>query len=743
MWNKVKELFWKGRGVWISAPGVAAVVILLRGTGLLQAWEWAVLDQYVRWKPPESKDERIVIVGIDEADLHYFGQAIIPDGVYAQLLEKLKARKPRAIGLDIYRDVPVGKGNQQLIEVFQSTPNLVGIEKVIGDSRRQRVAPPPGLKQVGANDLLIDADHRIRRGLLFVDDQYGKTIPALGMYLAGLYLDAEDIVFTKVEGTNNWRLGKAVFSRFRSNDGGYVGAKDGGYQILLNYRGPAQTFETVSMSDILEERVSPDWGRDRIILIGGVGETFQDLFFTSYTILPDQRMSGVEIHAHITSQILSAAKDERPLIQTWADWGEWLWIFLWAGVGTTLTWKWRYTSGLSSFYFQRGTGLILSAGFLLGSTYIALVVGWWIPVVPAFLALGGSALAITAYVARTAGKIRRAFGRYLTDEVVANLLESKEGLKLGGQRRKITILTSDLRGFTAFSERLPAEEVINILNLYLGHMADVITSYQGTIDEFMGDGILVLFGAPTARVDDAIRAVACAVAMQLEMVAVNEQMKQLGLPPLEMGIGINTGEVVVGNIGSEKRTKYGVVGSQVNLTYRIESYTLGGQIIISERTLQESGSSTIINDRKEVKPKGVKEPINIYEVIGVAGEYNLFLPTQEEEFLTLADKIEIQYKLMDGKHVSGSLFKGSLVKLSTKGAQVSSEHVGEQSLPPGLSNIKLNLLNEPPGEISEDIYAKVLDKPSTKGCFYIHFTAKPLTVAARLDAIYKISRKLA
>ncbi|NER32182.1 MAG: adenylate/guanylate cyclase domain-containing protein, partial [Symploca sp. SIO1C4] len=214
-------------------------------------------------------------------------------------------------------------------------------------------------------------------------------------------------------------------------------------------------------------------------------------------------------------------------------------------------------------------------------------------------------------------------------------------------------------------------------------------------------------------------------------------MKQLGLPSLEMGIGINTGEVVVGNIGSEKRTKYGVVGSQVNLTYRIESYTLGGQIIISERTLQEAGTNTIINDRKEVKPKGVKEPINIYEVIGVAGNYNLFLPTQEEEFLTLSDKIEIQYKLMDGKHVSEPLFRGSLVKLSTKGAQVSVENVGEKSLPRGLNNIKLNLLNESQGEVSEDIYAKVLDKPSTNGCFYIHFTARPPTVAARLDAIYK------
>ena len=163
---------------------------------------------------------------------------------------------------------------------------------------------------------------------------------------------------------------------------------------------------------------------------------------------------------------------------------------------------------------------------------------------------------ITAYIARSAQDIRKTFGRYLTDEVVATLLESPEGLQLGGEHRKITILTSDLRGFTATSERLPPEEVVKILNFYLGYMADVITKYQGTIDEFMGDGILVLFGAPIAREDDPARAVACAIDMQLVMEPINKQIKEWGLTPLEMGIGINTGEVVVGNIGSLKRTKY-------------------------------------------------------------------------------------------------------------------------------------------------------------------------------------------
>ena len=338
--------------------------------------------------------------------------------------------------------------------------------------------------------------------------------------------------------------------------------------------------------------------------------------------------------------------------------------------------------------------------------------------------------------------IRQVFGRYLTNEVVANLLESPEGLKLGGERRKITILTSDLRGFTATSERLQPEEVIHILNLYLEYMADVITKYQGTIDEFMGDGILVLFGAPTAREDDAVRAVACACAMQLAMGAVNEKMKELGLLPLEMGIGINTGEVVVGNIGSEKRTKYGIVGSEVNLTYRIESYTTGGQIIISEQTLQDAGSIVKIQGQRQVKPKGVQQPITIYEVYGIAGFYNLYLPREEELFLPLDEEIPIQYALLDGKNISDTLFKGSLVELSDKGAKVRSENLGEDNLPSALTNLKLNLLTSNiPAEVSEDMYAKVLQKWAERGSFYIRFTANPPAVQMRLDELYNRFRQ--
>jgi adenylate cyclase len=743
MWKEVKRRLWDWRGVLIATPSITGLVLLLRFTGLLQAWEWAAFDQYMRLRPQMPPDDRVLVVGINESDVSRIGQPIIPDGIYADLIEKLKARKPRAIGLDIYRDLPVEPGHRKLVQIFESTPNLVGIQKVVGRAGSETVPPPPALKakgQVGANDLIIDADNKVRRSLLSVDTAEGEIVYSFGLHLALHYLLVENIKPVVIPETQNWSLGKTTFSPFESNDGGYVRADAGGYQLLLNYRGAKQTFETVSMTDVLTDKLPPKWGHDRVILIGTVGESFQDAYFTPYSSgllsLPE-RMPGVEIHANITSQIISAALDGRALIKSWAEPAEWLWIFGWAGVGGILAWQLRY-AGSTRFSIQRIATPLLGGLVLLGCTYGLFAAGWWIPVIPPLLSLAGTTVAITIYIALTAGQIRKTFGRYLSDEIVATLLESPEGLSLGGERRKITILTSDLRGFTATSDRMPPEEVIKIINFYLKHMADVITRYQGTIDEFMGDGILVLFGAPTRREDDAERAIACAVGMQLAMAEVNQTMRAWGLPPLEMGIGINTGEVVVGNIGSEKRTKYGVVGSQINLTYRIESYSVGGQILLSESTLSEAGASLVkIDGQRQVKPKGVQEPITIYEVGGIGGKYNLSLPKEEEVFLPLTEAILIHYSLLDGKDVGTTLFKARCIQLSARGALVECEDADGAGIVAPLTNIKLNLLSADGSEVSEDVYAKVLETPAKPGSFYILFTAKPPAIAAKLETLYQ------
>ncbi len=738
LWKKCYLFFTQWYGVWITAPSVTGLVILLRFIGLLQFWEWATYDQYMRMRPLETPDNRIVIVGINEDDVRAVGQPIFPDAVYAKLLNKIKAMEPRVIGIDIYRDLPVQSGHQELVEVLESTPNLFGIKKVVGD-RKDTIKAPPALEadnRAGANDLKVDPDERIRRGYLFVTLKNGENVWSFASYIALHYLQSFDISFQRID-DDKYQLGKSILEPFEANDGGYVRADAGGYQILLNYRGPSRYFETVSMMDILEDRVPSDWGRDRIVLIGAVSESFNDLFSTPYSsnlIRILEPMSGVEVYANLISQLISSALDGRSLINVWEEPLELLWILFWSGVGAATTWKWRTAGGVSYFSIWKICTIFIAGGVLFVSTYIAFLWNWWLPVIPAFLGMIVSAVIITAYIARTAQDIRKTFGRYLTDEVVATLLESPEGLKLGGERRTITILTSDLRGFTAISERLPPEEVVKILNFYLGYMADVITKYQGTIDEFMGDGILVLFGAPTTREDDPVRAIACAIDMQLAMQPVNQQMREWDLSPLEMGIGINTGEVVVGNIGSDKRTKYGVVGSQVNLTYRIESYTTGGQVLISENTLKEVGEIIKINGEKEVMPKGVKKPITIYDVGGISGEYNLVLTKQEEIYLPLKQVISLHYVVLDGQNVGNCLQNGNLVKLSEKEAEIEVKEAGV-NLPPPLINIKFNLLWD--GIEREDVYAKVIEKTAENGNFYIRFTAKPPDVSAKLEALYK------
>ncbi|MGL5032752.1 MAG: adenylate/guanylate cyclase domain-containing protein [Microcystaceae cyanobacterium] len=329
--------------------------------------------------------------------------------------------------------------------------------------------------------------------------------------------------------------------------------------------------------------------------------------------------------------------------------------------------------------------------------------------------------------------IRQVFGRYVSDEIVANLLESSNSLNMGGERRYITILTSDLRGFTAISERLSAEEVITILNIYLEKMADIINQYNGTINEIMGDGMLVLFGAPTERGDDAPRAIACAVAMQLAMTDINQKLKRLSFPQLEMGIGINTGLVILGNIGSEKRTKYGVVGSQVNLTYRIESFSLGGEVLLAESTYNECHSMITVGEQKQVQAKGIKEIITLYELEGIAGSYNLFLPPKEEVFRSLSNPIAVEYQVLEEKHLDLTMYSGQFTKLSRRGAKIVLDSDNPTTKPTAFTNIKLNLCHLP--ETSEDIYAKVSEQESESNSFYIHFTSR----TPRLEKIIGIT----
>ncbi len=217
--------------------------------------------------------------------------------------------------------------------------------------------------------------------------------------------------------------------------------------------------------------------------------------------------------------------------------------------------------------------------------------------------------------------IKKVFGQYVTNEVAEAVLAGDGPLALGGERRKVTVLMADLRGFTPMSEELPPEKVVDALNSFLGAMTGIIMKYGGSIDNFIGDAIMAVFGVPVAKADDAARAVACATEMQNLMKTVNEEIKLRGLPELMMGIGLSTGEVVAGNIGSEMRVKYSVIGSVVNLAARIESISSGGQIFASQATYDEVKDVVATAGHLNVKLKGMNKPVAIHEITGIGGEY--------------------------------------------------------------------------------------------------------------------------
>jgi len=329
------------------------------------------------------------------------------------------------------------------------------------------------------------------------------------------------------------------------------------------------------------------------------------------------------------------------------------------------------------------------------------------------------------------------FGRYLSEEVTNTLLENPDLVNLGGEKRSVTIMMSDLRGFTSLAERLEPEQVVQILNTYFEIMVEVLLKYNATINEIIGDALLVIFGAPQKMPDRAERAIACAIEMQNAMVKVNEENRLQGLPEIEMGIGLNEDEVIVGNIGSSKRSKYGVVGSGVNMTSRIESYSVGGQILISDSVRKQAGEILRIDEQREVIPKGADAPLKIYEVGGIGAPYNLALEEKDPSLVALGRKVPLLYTALDGKDVGKDQLRGLVSCLSRKGAEIELE----EPLEP-LTNIKMNLGDVPEELGSKDFYGKVMECTKKDANRYIvRFTSASPEVAAYFQALRQYAAK--
>jgi len=383
----LKQGLWRGWEIF-TALLVATPVIILRLIGIIHSLEWTTLDQWFHLRPTEPIDERIVIVTIGESDIKHVKKWPMSDQIMAQLLLNIHAQQPRAIAIDVYRDLPVEPGHQELVEVFKSIPEVIGVQKVAGEP----IDPAPTLaelEQVAANDMVLDQDGKIRRGLVIVNNQEG-----LGTKLALMYLKEKGIELEVIDADKNiYGLGKAVFTPLTGKEGEYSKKETGGYQILLNYRGEIDRFPSISMTDVLENRIPPEFMQNRIVFIGATAPSLNDLFQTPYTnqlFTASHLTPGVVIHANLTSQILSAALEGRPMLRASNNFCNWLWILGWSWIGVSFSWRLLRLRSPRLLVF-----ITLFAGVSLACIcHLAFLSGWWIPLVSPALGLVGSAIVI-------------------------------------------------------------------------------------------------------------------------------------------------------------------------------------------------------------------------------------------------------------------------------------------------------------------------------------------------------------
>lgn len=315
-------------------------------------------------------------------------------------------------------------------------------------------------------------------------------------------------------------------------------------------------------------------------------------------------------------------------------------------------------------------------------------------------------------------KVNSALVRYTSPDIADYALATAEGQKSGGQTKNVTIMMSDLRGFTALGAKLPAEELITVLNHYFAAMVAVIQKYGGTVIEFLGDGIFVVFGAPKDLEDHAVNAVKCAVEMQSALHAVNDWNRENGYPELEMGIGINTGNAVVGNIGSEKKMKYGCMGSVVNITGRLESLTIGGQVFITENTRKLISSDLAIISESSFLPKGAPEELKYYEIEGIEDLHIGDGSSREIIWQEDSEEISYQFFVLEEKKVGVETLSGKVIRISSnkRFALLATDAKLREK-----QNIMLRKDNE-------CIYAKII-REDAEG-FVICFTSSPQIVTA-------------
>ncbi len=390
-----------GQPILLATVAASACLLGGRGLGLLQGLELATYDHFIRLRPALEPDDRLLIVGITEADIQSRQEWPTTDQTLAEAITRVLAAEPRVVGLDIFRDIPIGEGRESLLTAINSSDRVFTVCKISSRDNSGVAPPPEGVsEQVGFSDFVVDRGGILRRNLIVATppdganstgthlcNTSGNVLFSLGLQLALAYLREEGIGLEQTE-KGELRLGDTVIPRLDGHMGGYQGVDTGGYQMMLNYRAVTDAVPQVSLGDLLAGTVPSEKIRDRIVLIGATTPEAKDHFYTPYSGSLDdsQIMLGIMVHAQATSQILSAVLDMRSQIWSWGTGGESAWIVLWGLIGAVLAGSVR-----RPLWF--GLGAIALGGSLYGISFLLFLEGGWIPLVPAALngtiAVGG------------------------------------------------------------------------------------------------------------------------------------------------------------------------------------------------------------------------------------------------------------------------------------------------------------------------------------------------------------------
>ena len=587
---------------------LALLILFGYERGLLDFVELKTLDKrfHIRGRMPLRAP--IVLVSIDqdsfdELDLSWPW----PRNLHAVLIRKLVQSRAKIIGLDLLFTEPRAdpREDNDLAEAIKEAGNVVlaaELTEVSGDfgPKTTMNLPIPALRAAalgyGPVNFVTDQDGVIRSAHTVLEFQ-DKTYPTFAYRIYQAAVGAAKKVGPAAERTS----------------------------ALINYYGPARTYPTVPYYRILRDEIDPDFFRDKIVLIGSFAPSLHDLFPTPFSA--SQPMAGVEIQANWIETLLAG----NPIVP-------------FAGVGHAIVF-------LVLCALTLGFSLRLSPiqGFLVVSTLAAAHVivcvhvfaryRIWFPTTPSLFAivLCYGSLTLNNYIRelRERIRLRAVFSRYVSAEVVEEILADRAGLGLGGRRRHITVLFSDVRGFTGISEKISPEAVVSFLSGYFAQVTEIVFKYGGTVDKFIGDGMMAIFGAPKFHGDDALRAVRTGLEM-IELVKRKgpEWAEILGAS-VNVGVGINSGDAVVGSIGSEIKSDFTAIGDTVNLASRLEGLTkeIGVPILISEFTAAEIKDALSLTALRRVKVTGRETPLLVYTPSIYAGDQAENLPASAEPYV--------------------------------------------------------------------------------------------------------------